>query len=120
MSARGIDIPDVDIVVNYDLPEVAENYVHRVGRTGRGIKKGLAVSFCSSEEKEILAQIEEFLGHEIPVLEVDMSLYNQIVFGLEGKLSAEKLSARLTNLTRRSDNWKSVPVDESNLSRISV
>ena len=48
------------------------------------------------------------------------SLYNQIVFGLEGKLSAEKLSARLTNLTRRSDNWKSVPVDESNLSRISV
>ncbi len=92
VSARGIDIPDVDIVVNYDLPEVAENYVHRVGRTGRGIKKGLAVSFCSSEEKEILAQIEEFLGHEIQVLEVDMSLYNQIVdFSLDTNYNWKKL-----------------------------
>ena len=50
VSARGIDIPDVDQVVNYDLPAVAENYVHRVGRTGRADKKGLAVSFCSPEE----------------------------------------------------------------------
>ncbi len=62
ISARGIDIPDVDQVVNYDLPEVAENYVHRVGRTGRADKKGLAVSFCSPEEKPILDEIESFLG----------------------------------------------------------
>ncbi len=51
VNARGIDIPDVDFVVNYDLPDVPENYVHRVGRTGRGVKKGQAVSFCSTEEK---------------------------------------------------------------------
>jgi superfamily II DNA/RNA helicase len=50
VSARGIDIPDVDYVVNYDLPDKPENYVHRVGRTGRGMKKGLAVSFSSPEE----------------------------------------------------------------------
>lgn len=75
VSARGIDIPNVDFVVNYDLPEVAENYVHRVGRTGRGNKKGQAVSFCSSEEKEILNEIEEFLGQEITVLEIEKNDY---------------------------------------------
>jgi ATP-dependent RNA helicase RhlE len=75
VSARGIDIPNVDFVVNYDLPEVAENYVHRVGRTGRGKKKGRAVSFCSSEEKEILAEIEGFLDKDISVLEIQKQDY---------------------------------------------
>ncbi len=70
VSARGIDIPDVDFVVNYDLPDVAENYVHRVGRTGRGKNKGNAISFCSKDEKEILQTIETFLTKRIEVLEV--------------------------------------------------
>jgi len=75
VSARGIDIPDVDYVVNYDLPDVAENYVHRVGRTGRGIKKGLAVSFCGEEEKPVLDEIETFLGQKISVLLIDKEEY---------------------------------------------
>lgn len=75
VSARGIDIPDVDYVVNYDLPDVAENYVHRVGRTGRGDKKGLAVSFCSPEEKAVLAEIESFLQNSIRVLEIRKTEY---------------------------------------------
>ncbi len=77
ISARGIDIPNVDFVVNYDLPEVPENYVHRVGRTGRGTKKGQAVSFCSSEEKEILAEIEAFLEKEITVMDIDKNAYRE-------------------------------------------
>lgn len=77
VSARGIDIPNVDFVVNYDLPEVSENYVHRVGRTGRGKKKGRAVSFCSSEEKEILAEIEGFLDKDITVLEINKEDYHE-------------------------------------------
>jgi ATP-dependent RNA helicase RhlE len=77
VSARGIDIPDVDQVVNYDLPEVAENYVHRVGRTGRADKKGLAVSFCSPEEKPILDEIESFLGKPITVLAIGKSKYKE-------------------------------------------
>ncbi|HSH18951.1 MAG TPA: DEAD/DEAH box helicase [Draconibacterium sp.] len=77
ISARGIDIPNVDFVVNYDLPEVPENYVHRVGRTGRGTKKGQAVSFCSSEEKEILAEIETFLDKDIMVMEIDRNSYRE-------------------------------------------
>lgn len=75
VSARGIDIPDVDYVVNYDLPDVAENYVHRVGRTGRGVKKGLAVSFCSPEEKPVLDEIETFLGQKISILVIDKEEY---------------------------------------------
>jgi len=77
VSARGIDIPDVDYVVNYDLPDVAENYVHRVGRTGRGTKKGLAVSFCSPEEKPMLAEIEKFLTKSIRVLEISKAEYEE-------------------------------------------
>lgn len=79
VSARGIDIPDVDFVVNYDLPEQPENYVHRVGRTGRGTQKGRAVSFCSAEEKKILAEIEEYLGHSIDVQQISRSDYEETI-----------------------------------------
>ncbi|HEX7411371.1 MAG TPA: DEAD/DEAH box helicase [Bacteroidales bacterium] len=75
VSSRGIDIPSVEYVVNYDLPEQPENYVHRVGRTGRGTKKGIAVSFCSPEEKEVLTQIEGFLGKEITVMTIRKTEY---------------------------------------------
>jgi len=75
VSARGIDVPDVDFVVNYDMPEQAENYVHRVGRTGRGRKKGEAISFCSSGEKSLLEDIEAFTGSPIPVFEIDKLHY---------------------------------------------
>ena len=79
VSARGIDIANVDYVVNYDLPDVPENYVHRVGRTGRGTKKGLAVSFCSAEEKPILAEIEGFMDKAIRVLEIDKTEYTETI-----------------------------------------
>lgn len=75
ISARGIDIPNVDYVVNYDLPEQDENYIHRVGRTGRGDKKGNALSFCSTEEKGLLADIEFYLGGAIDVLDIDKAEY---------------------------------------------
>jgi ATP-dependent RNA helicase RhlE len=75
VSARGIDIPDVDFVVNYDLPDVPENYVHRVGRTGRGVKKGQAVSFCSTEEKPMLESIEAWMGKDIRVMKIDKTDY---------------------------------------------
>lgn len=79
VSARGIDIPDVDYVVNYDLPDVVENYVHRVGRTGRGVKKGEAVSFCSPEEKPVLDAIQEYLGKPIRVMEIAKNDYRETI-----------------------------------------
>jgi ATP-dependent RNA helicase RhlE len=77
ISARGVDIPNVDLVINYDLPEEAENYVHRIGRTGRGTQKGKAVSFCSSEETETLLKIEELLGYSIAQQDFSDLDYNE-------------------------------------------
>jgi ATP-dependent RNA helicase RhlE len=77
ISARGIDIPDVNYVINYDLPEKAENYVHRVGRTGRGVNKGIALSFCSKDEKERLEEIQQFLNKDIEVMKLGKKDYAQ-------------------------------------------
>jgi len=79
VSARGIDIPDVELVVNYDLPESPEYYVHRVGRTGRGTNKGQAISFCSKEEREMLATIEEQLGKPIYRTEISKGFYKDTI-----------------------------------------
>lgn len=79
VSARGIDIPDVEFVVNYDLPEQAENYVHRVGRTGRGNKRGSAISFCSSEELLLLEDIEAYTGSEVNILKIEKTDYQQTI-----------------------------------------
>ena len=75
VSARGIDIPDVEFVINYDLPEKSENYVHRVGRTGRGMNKGRAISFCSTEEKPVLEEIQQFLNKPIEVIRISKKEY---------------------------------------------
>lgn len=79
LTARGIDIPDVTHVINYDLPEKNENYVHRIGRTGRGFNKGIAVSFCAQEEMPLLQDIEELLGKKIEVVKVSKKNYEMIV-----------------------------------------
>jgi len=78
VSARGIDVPDVDYVINYDLPEKVENYVHRIGRTGRGEHKGEAVSFCSSDERDILQDIQAFIAQPIAVHQVGKEVYAEI------------------------------------------
>jgi ATP-dependent RNA helicase RhlE len=75
VSARGVDIPNVEYVINYDLPETSENYVHRVGRTGRANQRGNAISFCSSEEKPLLDEIEKNLGKPIKKLEISKKDY---------------------------------------------
>jgi len=76
VTARGIDIPDISIVINYDLPDESENYVHRVGRTGRGKRKGHAYSFCSPVEEEVLNNIQGFLKKDIQVLNIDGDEYH--------------------------------------------
>jgi len=66
VSARGIDLPGVTHVINYDLPDDPENYIHRIGRTGRGFATGDALAFCASEEMEKLKAIQDFLKTDIP------------------------------------------------------
>lgn len=78
VSARGIDIPKVDLVVNYDLPDSGDQYVHRVGRTGRGREKGLAISFVSDKEKELLDKIHSYLGEAIDLIAFSKNDYNTV------------------------------------------
>jgi ATP-dependent RNA helicase RhlE len=69
IAARGIDIDDLTHVINYELPNVPETYVHRIGRTGRAGASGTALSFCDQEEKEFLRDIQKLIGRQIPVVE---------------------------------------------------
>jgi len=66
--ARGIDISEVTHVINFDVPEEREAYIHRIGRTGRADKKGISITFVSEREKENLAAIEELMNYKVPVL----------------------------------------------------
>ena len=65
IAARGIDIDDLSLVVNYDLPNVPETYVHRIGRTGRAGANGQAISFCNQEERAYLKDIQKLIGRTI-------------------------------------------------------
>ncbi len=65
IAARGIDIDELPLVVNFDLPNTPETYVHRIGRTGRAGLSGTAISFCDFEEKAYLADIEKLIGKRI-------------------------------------------------------
>ena len=91
INARGIDIPNVDYVINYDLPDEPENYVHRVGRTGRGDKKGQAISFCSQEEKGTLKTIESFLTKPIHVLDIEKNDYMETIEFANDTMQTESL-----------------------------
>jgi ATP-dependent RNA helicase RhlE len=68
IAARGIDVDDISHVINFDLPNVPESYVHRVGRTGRAGATGRAISFCDHDERSLLAEIELLLRRRLPVL----------------------------------------------------
>ncbi len=69
IAARGIDIDELTHVINYELPNVPESYVHRIGRTGRAGASGIAIAFCDAEEKEYLRDIEKLIGKKVPVIE---------------------------------------------------
>jgi len=69
IAARGIDVDNLSMVVNYDLPNIPETYVHRIGRTGRADASGVALSFCDAEERAFLKGIQKLIGQKIPVVE---------------------------------------------------
>jgi len=69
IAARGIDIDELSHVINFELPNIPETYVHRIGRTGRAGSSGIAYSFCDEEEMEYLKDIQKLIGREIPVVE---------------------------------------------------
>jgi ATP-dependent RNA helicase RhlE len=68
IAARGIDVEDVSHVINFDLPNVPESYVHRIGRTARAGRAGVAISFCANEERPFLRSIEKLIRDRVPVM----------------------------------------------------
>jgi ATP-dependent RNA helicase RhlE len=68
IAARGIDIDDLSHVINFELPDVPETYVHRIGRTGRAGNSGIAFSFCGADERDALKDIQKLIGKNIPVV----------------------------------------------------
>lgn len=88
--SRGIHIDDVSLVINYQIPFDSEIYVHRIGRTGRLGKEGLAISLVSENEKEYFNQIEEYINHKIEKIDInyteeDIKLYNEKIENLKTK-----------------------------------
>ncbi len=69
IAARGIDVDDLEYVINFEIPNISETYVHRIGRTGRAGAKGTAISFCDAEEKEYLRDIEKLITKKIQVVD---------------------------------------------------
>lgn len=67
IAARGIDISNLELVINYDLPDVAETYVHRIGRTGRAGNTGMALTFCAQDEQGLLKDIQKLTGKRLTV-----------------------------------------------------
>jgi len=79
VASRGLHIPDVQYVINYDLPQDCEDYVHRIGRTARAGAAGDAISFGCETYAVALPEIEEFIGHKIPVANYDPALLPELI-----------------------------------------
>ncbi len=103
IAARGIDVEELTHVINYELPNIPETYVHRIGRTGRAGLSGIAFSFCDAEEKEYLKDIEKLIGLSLPIAEDNP--YAMTWQGLMAKQDDKKpKSAKPTANHRRGGN----------------
>ena len=107
IAARGIDIKGLDLVLNYDLPDVPETYVHRIGRTGRAGCEGRAIAFCSGEEVPMLREIEKLTGikleqrkHDLPPLEETKTTPIANARKVQAKAPAEKQQGKQNNKRR--------------------
>ncbi|MBF0257990.1 MAG: DEAD/DEAH box helicase [Desulfamplus sp.] len=106
VSARGIDVAGVNYVINYDLPEKAENYVHRVGRTGRGTQKGIAISFCSKDEIPRLEEIQKFINKPVEVIPISRKEYAFTVESSEAS-SVESVDNKSEESPAANSPWES-------------
>ncbi|MEY8674449.1 DEAD/DEAH box helicase [Francisella philomiragia] len=114
IAARGIDIAQLPCVINLDLPNVAEDYVHRIGRTGRAGQDGLAISLVSADEVESLSNIEHLIGHLLPREELEgfEATHNVPITSMSRKTKAKKIdevkiiAAKRANKNNKNTNQK--------------
>lgn len=102
IAARGIDVPNISHVINFDLPSFAEDYVHRIGRTGRAGAKGIAISFAANRDLQLIKKIEKFLGQKVE---------QHVVAGLEPTFKPG--AARPAGKNNRRGNFRSRSNDRS-------
>ena len=95
--ARGLDIEDVSHVINFDMPDEPQNYVHRIGRTGRADKKGESISLVGDLDVDWLEQVEEFMKYEIPVLTLpeDLAISNELTDAELPKVNMKNILGKL-------------------------
>ena len=108
VAGRGLDVEDLDLVINYELPIQPEIYVHRIGRTGRAGKEGLALSLVGDDEKEKLASIEERLGRSVERIKFDSSGARSLkelsrTFAREAKMATVQISGGRKDKVRPGD-----------------
>lgn len=94
IAARGIDIDELSHVINFELPNVPETYVHRIGRTGRAGASGFSISFCDAEEKAYLNDIQKLIGKQVPVAENKMFPFTGVMPSKPTQGSQQKSFAR--------------------------
>src|SRR5690606_20792601 len=75
VAARGLDVSDVSHVINFEVPIVIEDYVHRIGRTGRAMKSGEAITFCNPAEEYYIKKIEKLIRQQIPVKDIPEQVF---------------------------------------------
>ncbi len=98
IAARGIDVDNLSHVINYEIPNIPETYVHRIGRTGRAGASGVAYSFCDAEEKEFLRDIQKLIGKTVPVVE-DQPYAMSSSMIIQHKVTPKKNGARKSGQT---------------------
>lgn len=109
IAARGIDVNDLALVINYDLPNVSETYVHRIGRTGRASASGIALSFCMGDERPYLKDIENLIKQQVPRMGEHPFLEGaDVVEGLLSKKTQTRNKNRnkSNNTRNKNRNWR--------------
>jgi ATP-dependent RNA helicase RhlE len=112
IAARGIDVDDLTHVINYELPEVPETYVHRIGRTGRAGASGIAFSFCDEEEKELLKDIHKLIAKTIPVNTAhpyplpELTTVERLRKEQNGQAQQQSKHGKSGNRNNKRNNWR--------------
>lgn len=105
IASRGIDIDSVEYVINFDLPNIEESYVHRIGRTGRAGREGVAISFCEQEEGGFLRDIERLIGFEIRV-DTEHPFHDEASIPAENATGKKKKKKKNNNGNRRPNDGR--------------
>jgi ATP-dependent RNA helicase RhlE len=122
VAARGLDISDLPMVINYEIPSAPEDYVHRIGRTGRAGASGIAISLVSEDEEKYFVEIEKLIKKSIPrqQAKVNKSAYQARDSKRESSTSDSRPNTRKAKSSSHADAWFNKPYEPSNTTKLEV